>query len=197
MSSEKRAMSRWLTLFDLAKSGSDWTDNELRAYNIRIVEESPEVFFGRDLPNDLNVDADLFMDIDNDVDIGHVGNLRRDKAKTYGTFYPEAQLMAEAIAAVQFNNKSRVQLKRLLAKDMVMPVITMVGMRPAFYKIPVSTDLAVAVAAGVYPEQETVVKKCLLDMPGTMKNPAYRRFAIQHCLLFRDVVTEFVENVLR
>src|ERR1700733_16115501 len=33
-----------------AKSGSDWTTNELDAYNITVTSQSPEIFYGRPLP---------------------------------------------------------------------------------------------------------------------------------------------------
>jgi hypothetical protein len=37
-------------LFRIAKSGSDWTTNELLAYNIRVSSQSPDSFYGQPLP---------------------------------------------------------------------------------------------------------------------------------------------------
>lgn len=47
-----------------AKSGSDWTSNELEAYNITIQNQSAKTFFGQDLPATLaGIDPD-FADLD-------------------------------------------------------------------------------------------------------------------------------------
>jgi hypothetical protein len=73
---------------------------------------------------------------------------------------PEAQLIAEAIAAFQTNNHRRT---RILGQDpiahnlKVMPGITLKGTSPMFYRIPVTTELAQSVALGLYPATPTVV----------------------------------------
>ncbi|KAG6858307.1 hypothetical protein C0995_001017, partial [Termitomyces sp. Mi166 len=47
-----------------AKSGSDWSRDELAAFNITIASQSAVEFFGRDLPNVDNVDQDLSIEIE-------------------------------------------------------------------------------------------------------------------------------------
>lgn len=42
------------------KPAHRWNENELRAFNIRLVMQKPEEFFGRNMPNLLDIDADLY-----------------------------------------------------------------------------------------------------------------------------------------
>jgi hypothetical protein len=77
----------------------------------------------------------------------------------------------EAIAAFQANNTRRT---RVLGQDAtyakVMPGVTLVGSSPTFYKIPVTKDLAQAVALGCFPATLTVVYVYLPAVP----HPALR-----------------------
>ena len=79
---------------------------------------------------------------------------------------PEPQLIAAAIAAFQANNTRRT---RVLGQDAidakVMPGITMLGSSPAFYKIPVTKELAHAVALGQFPATPNVVYAHLPAVP--------------------------------
>lgn len=45
-----------------AKLGSDWGMNELSAFNIEIIHEEPEQFFGCSLPRDLNFIPSMILD---------------------------------------------------------------------------------------------------------------------------------------
>ncbi|KIM72895.1 hypothetical protein PILCRDRAFT_829497 [Piloderma croceum F 1598] len=73
------------------------------------------------------------------------------------TVDPEPQLIAEAIAAVQSNNRTR-NLSGLEPLDIkVMAGITMTGTSPTFFKIPVTLELIEAVQRGEYPATPTVV----------------------------------------
>jgi len=213
-----------------AKSGSDWTVNELDAYNITIVSQDSATFFGSDvlpLPThhpdlidkataDEMEDEDSYqvlryMDLAMDpipgeesaVDdfamqllrtMGYAGravgrDLRSRKdipflicgewrhAKTDvcimdrneilllvqedkrhmepGDPYP--QLIAEAIAAFQSNNRVRNLLGLDLLDFKEMAGIVMIGTSPTFFKIPVTRDLMQAVQRGQYPSSPTVV----------------------------------------
>ncbi|KAF5342904.1 hypothetical protein D9758_015393 [Tetrapyrgos nigripes] len=51
-------------LIRTAKSGSDWTRNELQAYNIQLQREHPLAFFGVQALPEPNVDAELIQTID-------------------------------------------------------------------------------------------------------------------------------------
>ncbi|TFK45692.1 hypothetical protein OE88DRAFT_1688800, partial [Heliocybe sulcata] len=73
---------------------------------------------------------------------------------------PEAQLIADAIAAFQSNTKERRRKfgqEAPASKPKVIPGLTITGTMPTFYKVPVTPDLVRAVQFGEYPTQETVV----------------------------------------
>jgi len=244
-----------------AKSGSDWTVNELDAYNITIVPQNSSTFFGRDilpLPNhhlDLterltademeNEDSyqvvrymDLAMDPipgeESAVDdfamhllrtMGYAGRaigrdlrsrkdipflicgewkhaktdvcvidrreilllVQEDKRhKEPGDPYP--QLIAEAIAAVQSNNRMRIQLGLEALDFKVMAGIVMIGTSPTFFKIPVTRDLMAAVQRGQYPDTPTVVAMHQPQLPRALRRlsegmrPLDNRRVIVACL---------------
>jgi hypothetical protein len=104
----------------------------------------------------------------------------------FGTYVPEAQVIAEAIATFQHNNEKRLAFGAPPLSSMTIPCITMRGTLPFFYKVPVTMQLSTAVAAGQYPEQPTIVRCC--TVPGAskaMKEPDYRRTAVQYYDAFR------------
>ena len=73
--------------------------------------------------------------------------LQKDKAIINST-QAEPQIIAEAIAAYQYNNEKR-QTRGLPTLDaMTIPCITMVGTRPTFYLVPVTKALSIAVSTG-------------------------------------------------
>ena len=213
----------------LAKSGSNWTSNELVSYNIIIQEHDEAQFFHGPLPEYVGplgfiehedriqgLDAaslslikrlDLAMNIlegeesavvDFAVELLRVMGyerhdtvvrtrktirllmcgqlvltktdvclmdsssqilliLQEDKSQINPSD-PEAQLIAEAIAAFQENNAKRVNdLFLELLETQVIPGITMLGTFPTFYKVKVTADLDHSVRFGQYPETQTVV----------------------------------------
>lgn len=71
------------------------------------------------------------------------------------TYEPQAQLIAEAIAAFIANNRHRVLP---LAQETLLG-ITMVGASPIFYKIPITLALVTAVVTAQYPAQPTIVQR--------------------------------------
>jgi hypothetical protein len=79
---------------------------------------------------------------------------------------PEPHLIAEVIAAFQANNTRRTRVLDQDAIDAkVMPGITSVGSSPTFYKIPVTKDLAQAVALGRFPATPTAMYAHLPAVP--------------------------------
>ncbi|KZP03270.1 hypothetical protein FIBSPDRAFT_855719 [Athelia psychrophila] len=71
---------------------------------------------------------------------------------------PDPQLVAEAIAAFQFNNYKRTKvLDEPAIAFRVIAGLTMVGTAPTFFKIPVTQELVTAVELGEYPAAPTVV----------------------------------------
>lgn len=213
-----------------AKSGRDWTINDLTAYNITILRQNTATFFGQaalpppphhpDLLNRLTADEmadeesyqvvrymDLAMDPvpgeESAVDdfamqllrvMGYAGRaLGRDlRSRKYIPLFicgewrnaktdvcvmdtngylllvqadkrhleivdPAPQLIAEAIAAVQSNNRTRDLLGVDPLDVKVMAGITMTGTSPTFFKIPITLELIEAVQRGEYPATPTVV----------------------------------------
>ncbi|KAF8529588.1 hypothetical protein BU17DRAFT_36464 [Hysterangium stoloniferum] len=221
-----------------AKSGSDWTINDLNAYNISIVRQNAATFFGHvplpppphhpDLLNRLTADEmadeesyqvvrymDLAMDpvpgeesaVDDfamqllrimgyagrafgrdlrsrkDIPLFICGEWRHAKTDvcvmdTNGYLLlvqedkrhleivdPAPQLIAEAIAAVQSNNRTRDFLGVDPLDVKVMAGITMTGTSPTFFKIPVTLELIEAVQKGEYPATPTVVAMHRPEVP--------------------------------
>ena len=70
--------------------------------------------------------------------------------------HPHAQIIAEAIAAFQYNNHWQ-QHGAFNAIFHYIPAISFVGTTPNFYKIRVTADLAHHVEHGTFPLQETLV----------------------------------------
>ena len=71
--------------------------------------------------------------------------------------HPEAQLIAKAIAAFQSNNEKRYSTGLPLQDQCLIAGILMIGAAPVFYKIPVTRELADAVALSKYPPNPSTV----------------------------------------
>ena len=250
-----------------AKSGSDWSRNELLAYNITISSVTPNQFFhhgadpsldhldpailnaspGSDDPSLSEVVAEYlgYLDLattatqESAIDDFAVHTLRllgfnerntlvrtryviplticgdanraaqtdvcllhrptlvllvlvEDKTLSNRTD-AEAQVVAEAIAAFQFNNMKRGDSGLPLLDSMTIPCITMSGTRPTFYLVPVTQDLSNAVIQGHYPATQTQVSKCVTV--GTharrpsegMWDIEYRKLALKRLLAFKTL----------
>lgn len=104
---------------------------------------------------------------------------------------PEPQVIAEAIATFQFNNRIRAQCDKSACDSMIIPCIMMIGTRPTFYLVPVTKALSEAVATGQYPLSSTVVKECIVESNsspgGGMETPEFRKVALQHFAAFRTL----------
>ena len=105
---------------------------------------------------------------------------------------PEPQVIAEAIATFQYNNRVRARAGLDDLETMTIPCITMVGTRPIFYKVPVTSALNNAVITAQYPNETTHVSKCVV-VPNSrrlsegMEVPEFRRVALQHYDAFKTV----------
>jgi hypothetical protein len=104
---------------------------------------------------------------------------------------PEPQVIVEAIATFQHNNRKRKDLDLSPLDMMSIPCITMVGTRPFFYQVPVTSQLSECVITGRYPSQPTFVRCC--SPPSRhrasegMEVPDYRRAALQYYDAFRGL----------
>ncbi|KAF8575065.1 hypothetical protein K439DRAFT_1546032, partial [Ramaria rubella] len=81
---------------------------------------------------------------------------------------PEPQVIAEAIAAFQYNNKNRKDKEEL--DRMIIPCITMIGTFPRFYLIPVTSELSEAVITGQYPKNKTIVLRYTPKVEGRRRS---------------------------
>ncbi|KAG2352729.1 hypothetical protein BDR07DRAFT_1436306 [Suillus spraguei] len=183
-----------------AKSGSDWTFNDLMAYNITVTPQSPEQFFRQDHGTPLEgVDPSLLnssLDDENISDavfeyLGHLDLATNATRESFIDAFAQKTLqilgfvergliltarhnnplricgdnqrvaetddkiifiIAEAIAAYQYNNEKQILRSRPLLDAMTIPCITMVGTRPIFYLVPVTEALSNAVALASIPK---------------------------------------------
>jgi hypothetical protein len=112
---------------------------------------------------------------------------------------PHAQAVAAAIAAYQFNARTRENLGLEPLERMVIPCINMAGTQPTFYLVPVTAHLSTAVATGQYPARETVVSMCECVTGGGdgmgMVDTEYRRVALGRWLAFRTLARRHWEGI--
>jgi hypothetical protein len=111
---------------------------------------------------------------------------------------PEPQLIAEAIAAFQYNNSKRVKDLGLNELDeCVFPGITMIGTKPIFYKIRITKALNEAVQIGEYPQETTYVQRFnpLLGLRSEqeMVNINYRVRILKCFKLFKQLMIDLAE----
>ncbi|PPQ92889.1 hypothetical protein CVT25_010111 [Psilocybe cyanescens] len=114
----------------------------------------------------------------------------------------EARVIAESIAAFQFNNTKRGDCGLPLLNSMTIPCITMAGTRPTFYLVPVTQDLSNAVILGQYPATPTQVLKCVTV--GThdrcaregMGDIEYRKLALTRLLAFKHLAKSHWQQFL-
>jgi len=90
--------------------------------------------------------------------------VQEDKRGTNRTD-PEPQLIAEAIAAFYQNNLRRRLAGHPPMNSQTIPGITMVGVVPVFYRIPITVELVQCVQAGSFPTQPTIVQRCIPPVP--------------------------------
>jgi hypothetical protein len=105
---------------------------------------------------------------------------------------PEPQVIAEAIATFQCNNRIRARLGEPELDSMTIPCIAMIGTRPIFYLVPVTRELSEAVATAQYLLSPTMVKKCVVAsnsrrLSEGMETPDFRQVALRHYTAFRTL----------
>ena len=127
--------------------------------------------------------------------------LQKDKT-AFNSSNPGPQVIAEAIAAYQYNNDKRERMGMAALGEMVFPCITMAGTSPTFYLVPVNWALSNAVITGQYATAPTVVRKCVTTaghnrcLSEGMDRPKYRRVALQHFMAFKTLAKSHWENFL-
>ncbi|KIJ25346.1 hypothetical protein M422DRAFT_255886 [Sphaerobolus stellatus SS14] len=115
---------------------------------------------------------------------------------------PEAHVIADAIAAFQFNNRQREDMGRPKLESMTIPCITMSRTRPTFYLVPVTNALSEAVITRQYPSVETTVLKCLTitgqyrDRHG-MAGLEYRKLALGRFLAFKMLAQNHWQDIVQ
>ncbi|KAJ7832188.1 hypothetical protein B0H13DRAFT_2679186 [Mycena leptocephala] len=129
-----------------AKSGNDWTENELAAYNICVVEQSLVNFFEPQMNRGSACRIMMIRRPSAYPRFSKSISAKRSTAASLPTLGngddPEPQVIAEAVAAFQRNDFTRERELHLRALDrMIIPAITMYGTCPTFYKITVTASL--------------------------------------------------------
>ncbi|KAI7861879.1 hypothetical protein K492DRAFT_102187, partial [Lichtheimia hyalospora FSU 10163] len=71
----------------------------------------------------------------------------------------ESQMVAEAIAAFQTNNRTRRNQGIPEENNVIFPCIIMLGTYPIFYLFEITKELADNVMFGTYPKIDTIIKK--------------------------------------
>jgi len=262
-------------LFRSPKSASDWTDHDLKSYNIGILTCTPEEFFpaGPDpsldhldpailnsplgltdricsseaatyldaidlavkIPQERQVDGFVtetlrVLGFDNppaSITSGYITPLticgETRKAQTdicaihvptlillvlvenktlHNNRDPEAQVIAEAIAAFQHNNDRRTELNLGALDTMTIPCITLSGTRPTFYLVPVTTELSEAVGDGRPSLIRTSVLRCSTGVRRARRSSTgmadidYRKLALRHFLAFKGLAKSHWVKVL-
>ena len=105
---------------------------------------------------------------------------------------PEAQVIAEGIAAFQYNNAARDRAGLNRFESMVIPAIIVIGTRPIFYKVHVTQALSDAVAMAQYPATQTTVLKCIVAprsgrVSEGMEVPEFRQDILKYYEAFRKM----------
>ncbi|TEB35467.1 hypothetical protein FA13DRAFT_1728279 [Coprinellus micaceus] len=114
----------------------------------------------------------------------------------------EAQVVAEAIAAFQFNNTKREARGQPVLEAMNIPCITMSGTIPTFYLVPVTQALSDAVATAQYPSTQTRVLKCVTVMAHQrrisdgMADTEFRKLALKRFLAFKSLAKSHWQQFL-
>ncbi|KAJ7888167.1 hypothetical protein B0H14DRAFT_2433638 [Mycena olivaceomarginata] len=115
----------------------------------------------------------------------------------------QSQVIAQAIAAFQFNNRKRVSMGYPPLPSMTIPCITMSGTQPTFYLVPVTLELSNAVATGQYPSSETVVSMCVTVPTHSrrandgMEDTQYRQLALKRFLAFKTLAKSHWEEIFK
>lgn len=79
----------------------------------------------------------------------------------------EARLVAQAIAAYQYQNRTRGRAHLLPAEKHVVPGLIMVGTMPVLYKIEITAELVECVQTGQVPRTTTKVQRLRLPLKGS------------------------------
>jgi len=96
--------------------------------------------------------------------------VQEDKRGTNRTD-PEPQLIAEAIAAFYQNNLRRRLAGLPMVNSQTFPGITMIGVVPVFYRIPITAELVQCVQAGSNSPEPTIVQRCVPPVPDRAAYP--------------------------
>ncbi|KAG5636212.1 hypothetical protein H0H81_008770 [Sphagnurus paluster] len=114
--------------------------------------------------------------------------------------YPEPRLVAQAIAAFYQNNLQRKLAGRPILNSQTITGITVIGVTPIFYLLPITTKLVQCVQAGIPPPQPTIVQRFIPPVPDPDAYPseglvplANRVVVVQCFEAFKALVVSLVQ----
>jgi hypothetical protein len=93
---------------------------------------------------------------------------------------PVPQLVVQAITTFQYNNHRLQELEMDPLAKAIISGITMVGITPTFFHIPVTVDLANAIHCETFPQMETIVQ---MYCPLPHKQHHNGMMPVQNCLI--------------
>jgi hypothetical protein len=230
-------------LIRVPKHSNDWTQEDLKAYNIQVISKDEEGFFGEKLLEYIPMES-LEKRLEVYLKLGDRGssitNLSREllyglkfgersklliggerlplivcgntsvaqtsvcviNRRTESILFinkcekedkdPEPQAIAGAIAAFQYNNRIRKNMDLDKIDEMTIPCITMRGIFPSFYLVPVTKGLSDHVMGGAYPDNTTEVLKYFPEK--SMKSD--RNEILKYCESFKKFVDNLEKRII-
>ncbi|KAF8588125.1 hypothetical protein K439DRAFT_1613870 [Ramaria rubella] len=115
-----------------------------------------------------------------------------EEDKKAGKGEPIEQMVPQALAAFQHNNRMR-ELRGVPPREFqeqVIPAITLVGMTPTFYKVPVTLALMEAMGTGQYPTSISWIQRYKPDVVHGMISLRGRRKILEYYQGFKKFVEE-------
>ena len=107
---------------------------------------------------------------------------------------PEAQLIAEAVAAFQENVKIYKRFGKVdVPEDQLIPGIVMLGTCPTFYLIPIDACLSDCIKYGTQPAKDTLVKR--YKIPSLPMNISDAMLSQRHARLISECYQSFKKYV--
>ncbi len=192
-----------LEYLDLAHAGRESATNFARELLRELGYEERGILLtyhrGRDDPIPLHICGDAGRSAQMDLCLVHVIHgyttilmIIQEDNPAINARDAEPQVIAEAIAAFQFNNAIRHRKHLPPLASMTIPCVTMVGTRPTFYQVPVTKELSDAVIAGEYPTKTTLVAKCVVSLSSQrlsdgMEAPDFREAALRYFVAFKTL----------
>ena len=105
-------------------------------------------------------------------------------------------MVADTIAAFQFNNMKRATRTQPILEAMTIPCITLISTSPTFYLVPVTKELSDAVVSGEYPPTQKCVTFAGHPRRRGMADIEFRKLALKHFVAFKSLARSHWQQFL-